>query len=103
MTRRHAHLRLFQKRLAALNPTFNAVVAVADPRVCVEDAETSADPDNPLRGLPIAVKEVIDVEGLPTTLCDPSLASGFASAIYTRPRSREQEAELVTLLRKKGL
>jgi amidase len=110
-----AKLALFQKRLGALNPTFNAVITLADPRACLADAEAAAaaraagaagaeedeDKDG-LVGLPILVKEVIDVAGMATTLCDPSLASGFASALYTRARSGAQEAEVVTLLRGKG-
>ena len=98
-----AHLALFQKRLAALNPAFNAIIELADLNECVKRSdEATAGSNNPLAHLPVAVKEVIDVEGLPTTLCDPSLRSGFASAIYTRPRSAEQEAELVTMLRNAG-
>ena len=85
MTRRHAHLRL--SRSAWPHSTRPSTPSLLLPTRAFASAAESADPDNPLRGLPVAVKEVIDVEELPTTLCDPSLASGFASAIYTRPRN----------------
>ena len=103
-----AALKLFQKRHSLYQKPFNAFVALAKPQdlemdILHSDMAYANDSQTELSGMPIAIKEVIDVANFPTTLCDPSLKKGFASALYTRAKSKEQEAELVTRLKQAGV
>ena len=53
-----------QARIAALNPTINAAIRIlpADARALDDEA-----PRGPLHGIPIGVKDIIDIAGEPTT------------------------------------
>ena len=48
------------------------------------------------------VKEVINVENFATTLGDPSLKRSFASALFTRSKTKDEEADLVKTLKELG-
>ena len=93
--------KLFKHRLALYNKSYNAIIQTV-PHFDTTTTTSSDLPSTCLTGVPVAVKEVIDVAGLPTTLCDPSLQKGFASALYSRPKSPAQEATVVTRLRQAG-
>jgi amidase len=60
-------------RIEALNPRFNAIVALRDRETLLSEAREKDEavrrgaPLGPLHGLPIAIKELVDVQGLPTT------------------------------------
>lgn len=94
-------LALFRSRLASLNPGFNAIVATPSATDLDQQAASVVD-DAPLRGVPVAIKEVIDVAGMQTTLCDPSLQQSFLSELYRHPKTEAQEADFVKSLRSKG-
>lgn len=78
----------YLERIDALDPEFNAYISVR-----AEEALVEADvaPEGPLRGVPVAVKDVIDVAGTPTTA-----ASRFLE------RLPERDAEAVRRLRAAG-
>ena len=81
-----AALKLFQKRHSLYQKPFNAFVALAKPQdlemdILHSDMAYANDSQTELSGMPIAIKEVIDVANFPTTLCDPSLKKGFASKL----------------------
>ncbi len=88
-----AHLR----RIEAVNPQLNALVAAADPEDCLASAEEGdrkvarGDPLGRLHGLPVVVKDVIKVAGLP--------CSGGMAAL--RGVARE-DATVVSRLRAEG-
>lgn len=87
-----AHL----ERIEALNPALNAFVevyskrALADAARCDEERARGA-ARGPLHGLPISVKECIDVAGEPTTL-----------GLNNRRAIAETDAAIVTVLREAG-
>ena len=113
-----AAFKLFQRRKELYNKPFNAIIALTKPEQLTQQVNkqeqeqkkssnttsstTTTESSSSLSGVPIAIKEVIDVAGFPTTLCDPALKKSFASALYTRAKSSEQEANIVTLLRESG-
>jgi|SRR5579871_783960 len=74
-----AHL----ERIAKINPKLNAIVRVLDKeaRAAADAADkkvASGGPLGPLHGVPITVKENIDMAGLPTTQGVPALAEAIA-------------------------
>ena len=60
-------------RIAAVDPQLNAIVALDDrdelraQAVRADEAVAAGKPLGPLHGLPIAVKDLMDVRGLPTS------------------------------------
>lgn len=69
-------------RIDAVNGTVNAIVSPRDPDACLEEAQ-SADDSTPrgwLHGLPIAIKDLANAAGLPTTMGSPLFASQVATA-----------------------
>jgi amidase len=70
-----AHL----ERIAAVNPTVNAVTRVlADEALAAADAADAGPASGPLHGVPITVKENIDLAGTATTQGVPALAEAVA-------------------------
>jgi amidase len=69
-------------RIEALNPRLNAVVSLApDARERAAEADrrqASGAEVGSLHGVPFTVKDIIDVDGLPTTLCLPARANSIA-------------------------
>jgi amidase len=61
------------KRIAALNPTFNALVAQRSHKDCLAEAgaKDSGPADGALFGLPLAVKDLAAVKGIPMTMGSP--------------------------------
>ena len=75
-----AHL---ARRIDELNPTYNAFYVVLTERALDDarraDAELAAGQDRgPLHGIPIALKDLIDVAGVPTTAGSKSRANAVA-------------------------
>ena len=94
---------LFRRRYDLYNKSYNAIISLTTPSQMTSNVnESNKAQPTALKGVPVAVKEVIDVEGFPTTLCDPSLRTSFAAALYTRNKSAEQEATIVTKLKEAG-
>lgn len=91
-----AHLR----RIEAVNPQLNALVAAADPDDCLAAAEDAdrqvarGDPPGRLHGLPVVVKDVINVAGLP---CSGGVAAlrGIATADATVVSRLKAEGAIV--------
>ena len=90
----------FHSKWKKLNPIYNSVVEIAPPSST--SPVSSSTKTSPLQGVPFLVKEVINVENFATTLCDPSLKTSFASSLFTKPKMKKDEADLVTLLKDKG-
>ncbi|MDE2604770.1 MAG: amidase [Burkholderiales bacterium] len=67
-------------RIAALNPHYNAIVSLRDPQALLAEADACdarlarREPTGWMHGFPLAVKDLSDVAGLPTTM--GSLAVG---------------------------
>ncbi len=80
-------------RIERLNPALNAFTAVLAERALDEadGADRARDPDRPLRGVPLAVKDVEDVEGVVT---------GFGSRAFEEPAAAD--GPLVRRLRAAG-
>ncbi|BCM83899.1 allophanate hydrolase [Methylobacterium indicum] len=84
--------------MEAVREVYRRIAALADPAVFLTlrpEAEVAAEardlPAGPLHGIPVAVKDNIDVAGLPTTCACPD---------YARPAA--QDAGVVTRLRQAG-
>ncbi len=63
-------------RIAAVNPGLNAVVSLRDEGVLLAEAKAADNraPEGPLHGLPIAIKDLADAKGLPTSQGSPAFA-----------------------------
>ena len=62
-------------RIAQVNGQVNAIVALRDAEALLQEAEQAdkAETRGPLHGLPIAVKDLVNVAGIPSTCGSPSL------------------------------
>ena len=69
-------------RIAAVNPDLNAVVAMHDPDTLLAEARACDQGPNrgPLHGLPIAVKDLVNVKDLPTSMGSPIFADTVAES-----------------------
>ena len=69
-------------RIAAVNPGVNAIVSLRDPDELM--AEAGAADQTPrkgwLHGIPMAIKDLADVQGLPTTQGSPAFAGSVAAS-----------------------
>ncbi|MCZ8185144.1 MAG: amidase family protein [Beijerinckiaceae bacterium] len=84
-------------RIEAVDPAVNAMIARDFETARAEAREKEAailrgDPLGPLHGLPLAVKDLIDAKGLPTT---------FGSPLFATNRATKDEA-IVAMLRQAG-
>src|SRR5690606_38356391 len=76
----------FLRRIELLNPHVNAIVSLRDPQALLAeadalDAELAAGASRGwLHGLPIAVKDLSDVAGIPTTMGSPILRDNVPKA-----------------------
>ncbi len=76
-----AHL----ERIDAMNPRLNAIVSMLKPDVALALADAAdrrrvaGEARGPLFGLPMAVKDLVDVEGFPTTSGSPLFAERMAT------------------------
>lgn len=70
------------QRIADVNPTLNALVFQRDPDELLAEARVAdrSEPVGPLHGLPLAVKDLADVAGLPTSQGSPLFAGQIAKA-----------------------
>src|SRR6056297_3701272 len=68
-------------RIAEVNPGLKAVVSLQDEGVLLAEAKAADNrtPDGPLHGLPIAIKDLADAKGLPTSHGSPSFAGQVAA------------------------
>ncbi|WP_052668729.1 amidase [Nitriliruptor alkaliphilus] len=83
----------FLARTEAVDPEVNAVTLVlADEALAAADAADRTEPTGPLHGVPISVKENIDLTGTPTTHGLPALADAMP----------EEDAPIVTRMRAAG-
>jgi amidase len=88
-----AHL----ERIDAVNPAVNAIVTLVPERALADaaradEARARGEPLGPLHGLPIAIKDLVDTEGIRTT---------YGSAIY-RDHVPAEDAPLVRRLKTAG-
>lgn len=70
------------ERIAAVNGQVNAIVSLRDAEECLADARAadSAELQGPLHGLPIAIKDLADARGLPTSQGSTAFAGQIAEA-----------------------
>ena len=68
-------------RIAEVNPGLNAVVSLQDEGVLLAEAKAADNrpPEGPLHGLPIAIKDLADARGLPTSHGSPAFAGQVAA------------------------
>ncbi len=78
--------------IAAVNPALNAIVSPREPDACLAAARAvdRDGPQGPLAGLPIAIKDLIDAQGLPTTQGSP--VYGKTPAAKSHPMVARLEA-----------
>lgn len=93
-------LQVHLERIARLDTPLNSLVVKAFERAADEAAESdrrlAAGEARPLEGVPITVKEAINVRGLPTTVGDPA-CSGFVSAHDARSVQRLRDAGAIVI------
>jgi aspartyl-tRNA(Asn)/glutamyl-tRNA(Gln) amidotransferase subunit A len=66
----------YLERIVELDPALNAYISVRAEEAL---AEAESAPDGPLHGVPVAIKDVIDVAGVPTTAGSRILADNVAA------------------------
>ncbi len=76
----------FLRRIEALNPRFNAIVSLRDPQALLAEADAhdaalaAGASRGWMHGLPVAVKDLSDVAGIPTTMGSPILRDNVPAA-----------------------
>jgi amidase len=83
--------------IAEVNPRLNAIVSLRDDDdlMMVARAADAADPVGPLHGLPIAVKDLANVAGLPTSMGSPALAGSIAQTSDIMVRRMQDAGAIV--------
>ena len=68
-------------RIEEVNPALNAVVSLRDEGVLLAEAKAADNrpPEGPLHGLPIAIKDLADAKGVPTSQGSPAFAGQIAA------------------------
>ncbi|MFZ5821714.1 MAG: Asp-tRNA(Asn)/Glu-tRNA(Gln) amidotransferase subunit GatA [Chloroflexota bacterium] len=87
------------ERIAQLNPSLHAFLHIASESALQQaDGADKAGPDNsqPLRGIPIAVKDVLTVEGMPAT-AGSKILEGFLPPYTATAVRRLQEAGAIVI------
>ena len=75
-------MRVTLARIAAVNPSVNAIVSLRDEAELMAEAR-AVDAGlklGPLHGLPVAIKDLADAKGLPTSMGSPSFAGQIAQS-----------------------
>ncbi len=69
-------------RIGAVNGAVNAIVSLRDPDELLAEARGAdkAGPGGPLHGLPVAIKDLANAKGLPTSMGSPAFAGQVAEA-----------------------
>jgi amidase len=92
----HEVMQLTLERIAALNPSLNAVVyhqaEIALTEAKAADARYAKKTNRPLEGLPVTIKDALDVQGMPST----------SGSLALKDRIPEQDAVAVARLRQAG-
>jgi amidase len=70
------------ERIAEVNPKVNAIVSLRDAEALMAEARAAdrSEPVGPLHGLPMAIKDLADVAGMPTSMGSPLFAGQVAEA-----------------------
>ena len=81
-----------RERMAALQPVLKAMTVMASKGDVASQAEEAGAGGGALAGVPVVVKDCLDVKGYATTLGSPELCGGVAGAIFTRKRAADAPA-----------
>ena len=86
-------------RIAELNPLLHAVIAVCPDAMAQaaasDEARASGKPRGPLEGIPVLVKDNVQVEGMPTTAGSPALLPARAGDAFIVSRLRAAGAVIL--------
>src|SRR5947208_5955680 len=89
----------YLQRIERLNPALHAVITVnpdAPAEAAASDAARAADgPRGPLEGIPVLVKDNIQVSGMPTTAGSPALLNAEPADAFLVTRLREAGAVII--------
>ncbi|MGH3150512.1 MAG: amidase family protein, partial [Streptosporangiaceae bacterium] len=89
----------YLQRIDRLNPALHAVITVtlgaAAEAAASDAARASAGPRGPLDGIPVLIKDNIQVAGMPTTAGSPALLSAEPSDAFLVSRLREAGAVII--------
>ncbi|MEY8838949.1 amidase, partial [Cribrihabitans sp. XS_ASV171] len=79
--RAEAVMRATLERIGAVNPQVNAIVSLRDAGVLMEEARAAdaAGPRGALHGMPVAIKDLANAAGLPTTQGSPLFRDAVAA------------------------
>jgi amidase len=84
-------------RIADVNPALNAIVSLRDPAALLADARAAdaAPRKGWLHGIPLAVKDLADVAGLPTTMGSPAFKDTVAETTDIMVRRMQDAGAIV--------
>src|ERR1700748_190535 len=90
---------LYLQRIERLNPALHAVITVnadAPDEAAASDAARAVDgPRGPLEGIPVLVKDNVQVTGMPTTAGSPALLSAEPGDAFLVERLRQAGAVII--------
>ena len=81
-----------RSRIVETQPVLKAATVLSSKQEVVAQAEAAASAGGSLAGVPILVKDCLDVKGFATTLGSPELCRGLAGSVYTRKRAADAPA-----------